>query len=186
MSDSKELLSATFPIVGVGASAGGLEAFSELVKNLPGDFGGSVVLVTHLSPTHPSNLVPILSRVAKLPVIEIMHGQALQRGQIYIIPANAEVTLGHQAFVLEPRSETGGPHLPIDILFNSLAHDQESPVVGVVLSGTGVDGSFGLQAIRAAGGIAFAQDPVTARFSEMPAHAASLGVDYLRFCSLGH
>ncbi len=164
-----------FPIVGIGASAGGLEAFRELLANLPADTGMAFVLVQHLNPHQESRLTELLSRATAMPVLEASQDLALERDHVYMIPPNSNLAVAHGHFHITPRSDGRGPHLPVDYLFRSLAEDQKAGAVGVVLSGTGADGTQGLSEIRAVGGIAFAQDEKSARFAGMPMSAAANG-----------
>ena len=167
-----------FPIVGIGASAGGLEAFAQLLAALPEKLGMAFVLVQHLDPLHESLLAEILTPMSKLPVETVHDGIAVQPDRVYVIPPNTSIELqdGHLRLVArEP-----GLHLPIDIFFRSLAEVQGSRAIGVVLSGNASDGSLGLRAIKAECGITFAQDEATAKFSGMPRNAIASGaVDYV-------
>jgi|SRR5579871_1325619 len=167
-----------FPIVGIGASAGGLEAFAQLLAALPEKTGMAFVLVQHLDPQHESLLVEILAPMSKLPVETVHDGIEVQQDRIYVIPPNTSVELqdGHlRLLAREP-----GLHLPIDIFFRSLAQIQGSHAIGVILSGNASDGSLGVRAIKAECGITFAQDEATAKFIGMPRNAAATGaVDYV-------
>ena len=165
---------APFPIVGIGASAGGLEAFTQLLKALPLDTGMGFVLVQHLDPEHESALTQILSRVTKLPVSEVRNNQAVQANHVHIIPPNRTLSIVRGVLKLQPRSRTRMPHRPIDSFFESLAADQSDRAIGVVLSGTASDGTLGLEAIKAEGGITFAQDD-SAKHDSMPRSAVAAG-----------
>jgi two-component system CheB/CheR fusion protein len=164
-----------FPVVGVGASAGGLEAFDALLRHLPADSGTAVVFVQHLSPEHSSNLTEILSRSTRMPVREAADGMRIERNHVYVIPPNQDLAVMQGELQLMPRSESPARHMPIDYLFRSLAEEQGSLAVGVVLSGTGSDGAAGLRAIKAEGGLTLAQDEQSARYSGMPHAAAATG-----------
>ena len=167
----------TIPIVGVGASAGGLEAFSQLLHPIPPTLGMAFVLIQHLDPTHPSHLVEALARKTKMPVQEIQDGMIVEAGNVYVIPPNATASMQRGAFVVSARDQRPGkPHLPIDVFFRALAAERRSQAIGVVLTGTASDGTEGLKAIRSEGGLAMVQDPGTARFSGMPASALAAGV----------
>src|SRR5713226_3410507 len=163
-----------FPIVGAGASAGGLEAFTQLLKHLPDDTGMAFVLVQHLDPRHESQLVDILSRATRMLVSEAAEGMAVCPDHVYIIPRNTSMALVQGLLTLTPREETPSPHLPIDTFFRSLARDQQASAIGVILSGTGSDGALGMAEIKAAGGITFAQDEASAQYTGMP-HSAIVG-----------
>jgi two-component system CheB/CheR fusion protein len=164
-----------FPIVGVGASAGGLEAFQQLLSNLPQNTGMAFVLVQHLDPHHESRLTDVLSKSTGMPIVEATHGLAVQPNRIYIIPPNCNLAIDKGVLAVTPRPESRGPHLPVDYLFRSLARDQKARAVGVILSGTGSDGTQGLCEIKAVGGITFAQDEKSAKFNGMPHNAAEAG-----------
>jgi two-component system CheB/CheR fusion protein len=163
-----------FPIVGIGASAGGLEAFTELLKALPDDTGMSFVLVQHLDPERESQLSQILARATLLPVHEIAGEERVRPNHVYIISPNTELTLVKGVLKAQSRERTRTPHRPIDSFFESLAQDQRERAVGVVLSGTATDGTLGLEAIKAEGGLTFAQD-ASAKYDSMPRSAAAAG-----------
>ena len=161
-------------IVGIGASAGGLEAFTQLLKHLPLDTGMGFVLVQHLDPEHESVLTQILSRATSLPVREITNNLPVQANHVYIIPRNTNLRIEQGVLKLQVRERTRTPHRPIDAFFESLAQDQRERAIGVVLSGTGSDGTLGLEAIKAAGGITLAQDD-SAKQDSMPRSAVAAG-----------
>src|SRR5438445_226629 len=162
----------TFPVVGIGASAGGLEAFTQLLRELPTDTGMAFVLIQHLDPKHESQLSEVLSRTTAMPVITVTDRLQVEPDHIYVIPPNADMTIGGGALALTSRA-TVDRHTPIDRFFHSLAQEQEGRAIGVVLSGTGSDGTLGLRAIKAEGGITFVQDEQSAKHRGMPqsAHA---------------
>ncbi|HWP12592.1 MAG TPA: chemotaxis protein CheB, partial [Ramlibacter sp.] len=165
-----------FPIVGIGASAGGLEAFMQLLHALPEHTGMAFVLVQHLDPRHDSRLPDLLAKATRMQVLEAAQGLAVQPDHVYVIAPDTTLTLtADGVFHIEPRGDRPGPHLPIDQFFRSLAANRTSGAIGVVLSGTGTDGSMGLEEIKAAGGIAFAQDEASAKFSGMPLAALHTG-----------
>ncbi|MCX6924921.1 MAG: chemotaxis protein CheR, partial [Verrucomicrobia bacterium] len=169
-----------FSIVGVGASAGGLEAFMELLKHLPADSGLGFVLVQHLDPAHESALTQLLGRVSAMPVSEVVNGQAVLPNHVYVIPPNAALSIQQGVLMIHPRQQTGGAQRSIDDFFQSLAEDQHERAIGVVLSGTATDGTLGLEAIKAEGGITFAQDGKSAKYDSMPQSAAAAGcVDFV-------
>ena len=166
-------------IVGVGASAGGLEAFSELLSHLPDDTGMAFVLIQHLDPKHASHLAELLSKESKMPVSEVTGETPVQANHVYVIPPRCN--LGISAGVLHtPPRPASGCNMPVDSFLRELAADRGNRSLGVVLSGTASDGTRGLQTIKAAGGITFAQDPRTAKFDSMPKSAIAAGVaDYV-------
>ncbi len=167
-----------FPVVGIGASAGGLEAFTQLLSHLPENTGMAFVLVQHLDPDHPSQLTHLLSRATTMPVCEVKDGMAIEPGRVYVIPPNSNMNLSQGKLKLTPRDSSRVPH-PVDYFFCSLAKEQQSGAIGVVLSGTGSDGTLGLKEIKGAGGIAFAQDEKSAKFPGMPLQAANDSVDFV-------
>lgn len=169
-----------FPVVGIGASAGGLEAFMQLLRNLMPDTGLAFVLVQHLDPRHKSALTELLSRETMMPVIEANEGMPVHQNHVYVIPPNANLSIRHGALHLTPREEGYGQHLSIDYFFNSLAREKGNKAIGVILSGTASDGVFGLKAIKSEGGITFSQDEDSAKYSGMPHNAIASGcVDFV-------
>src|SRR5438552_8296843 len=169
-----------FPIVGFGASAGGLEAFSELLSNLPVEPTMAFVLIQHLDPKHPSILSDILSRTTRMSVVEAKHGMRVEPGHVYVMPPNARMTIAGEVLHLGPRSDDRGPQLPIDHFLRSLAEDLGSRAIGVILSGSASDGALGLKAIKAEGGTTFAEAPQSAKFDSMPRSAVASGaVDFV-------
>jgi two-component system CheB/CheR fusion protein len=166
-----------FPIVGIGASAGGLEAFTQLLSGLPKNPGMAFVLVQHLDPSHESQLTHLLANVTAMPVREVKDGMLIKPDHVFVIPPNVNLSLAKGKLKLTPRDETCVPHLPVDFLFRSLAKEQQSWAIGVILSGTGSDGALGLKEIKDAGGITFAQDEKSAKFSSMPLRAGN--VDFI-------
>lgn len=169
-----------FPIVAVGASAGGLDAYTDFFHALPVDTGMAFVLIQHLDPKHRSLLAEILSKATKMPVEEVRAGGKIQPDRVYVIPANKFMAINQGAFRLTPRGTEAGQHLSINFFMRSLAEERKSSAIGIVLSGTGSDGTVGLENIKAEGGITFAQDPSTARFDGMPRSAIDSGcVDFV-------
>jgi two-component system CheB/CheR fusion protein len=169
-----------FPVVGVGASAGGLEAFTELLEHLPTSPGVALLFVLHIDPHHKSHLTDILARVTSLPVHEATEGVKVEPDHVYIIPPNANMALTDGALSLTSRQGRRGLNMPADHLFRSLAAIQKSRAIGIILSGSGTDGTLGFQAIKAEGGITFAQDEKSAKYASMPGSAILDGcVDYV-------
>ncbi|MCU1238417.1 MAG: ATPase [Candidatus Solibacter sp.] len=170
-----------FPVVGIGASAGGLEAFLEFFSGLRPPSGMGFVLVTHLEPAHESSLAEILSRATTLPVIDAVEGARVEPDHVYVLPPNAEITIREGVLRLSPRAESLNPHYPIDRFLESLAEDQGDGAIGVILSGGGSDGAQGVRAVKSRGGTTFCQDPQTARHPSMPHAAAETGaVDFIQ------
>ncbi len=165
-----------FPtVVGVGASAGGLEAFTDLLSHLPDDTGMTFVLIQHLDPKHESHLTELLSNASKMPVSEVKGETRAEANHVYVIPPRCNLSISDGVLLTPPRPESGR-NMPIDSFFRALAADSGSKALGVVLSGTASDGTLGLQAIKAAGGVTFVQDVRTAKFDSMPRSAIAAGV----------
>jgi len=174
--DKKELSANLFPVVGVGASAGGLEAFKRLVRAIPEHSGIAYILVQHLEPSHESLLVEILQRITRLPVQEVTNNVRVEPDHLYVIPSNKLLMANDGRLELSPRLPTKSKNMPIDLFFGSLAEVHQSQAIGVVLSGMATDGTLGLKAIKAQGGITFAQEQRTAAFDGMPQSAIDAGV----------
>ena len=169
----------SFPIVGVGASAGGLEAFTDLLKHLRLDTGMGFVLVQHLDPVHESALADLLGRATRMPVHEVTNELRVEPNHVYVIPPNTNLGIEAGVLKLQPREKTRMPARSIDFFFESLAADQHERAIGVILSGTASDGTLGLEAIKAEGGITFAQDD-SAKYDSMPRSAVAAGcVDFV-------
>jgi two-component system, chemotaxis family, CheB/CheR fusion protein len=167
-------------VVGIGASAGGLEAFTRLLEHLPVTTGMAYVFVQHLDPAHPSLLPGLLARVTLMPVREVINGMPVEPNQVYVLPPNATLTFEQGIFTLGPLISLNGQRLAIDHFLRSLAHECRSQAIGVLLSGTASDGTEGLRAIKAGGGVTFAQDVHSAAFPHMPQSAIATGaVDYV-------
>lgn len=169
-----------FVVVGVGASAGGLEAYTELLSELPAAPGFAMLLVSHLDPTQRSELPTLLGRISRMPVHEVTEGMLVEVNHVYVLPpaASMEMVDGHLS--LTPRPPRPAPHMPIDLLFRSLAAIQKRRAVAVLLSGNGSDGVIALQAIKATGGVTFAQDENSAQYPGLPRAAVLDGnVDHV-------
>ena len=169
----------SFAIVGIGASAGGLEAMTQLLKHLPGDAGMALVLVQHLDPTHESALTSILSRATLMPVVEAKNNMWLAGNHVYVIPPNKLMGVSSRRLKLFPRTDTDNLSI-IDHFFRTLAEQEGARAIGVVLSGNGSDGTQGLSVIKAGGGITFSQDEKSAKYPSMPGSAITAGcVDFI-------
>ena len=165
----------SFPIVGIGASAGGLEAFTQLLRELPSDVNVALVLIQHLDPTYKSMLTELLSRTTNLTVLEVTDGVRVKPRHVYVIPPNTAMTISERVLHLTARVEVEGKHMPIDHFLLSLAKDQKSRAIGVILSGTSMDGIQGLRAIKDEGGITIAQDEQSAKYYDLPRSAVAAG-----------
>jgi two-component system, chemotaxis family, CheB/CheR fusion protein len=169
-----------FSVVAVGASAGGLEAFTELIRALPTDTGMAFVLIQHLDPKHRSILSELLAKETRMPAQEVTNGMRLRENHIYVIPPNANMSLSDHTLRLEKRQESPATNMPIDHFMRSMAQTQGKRSIGVLLSGSGTDGTLGMAEIQANGGVTFAQDAETAKFQDMPRSAIQANcVDYV-------
>jgi two-component system CheB/CheR fusion protein len=164
-----------FPIVGIGASAGGLEAFTTFLKALPPDTGMAFVLIQHMDPTHQSILDRLLAKDTVMPVTQVVDGMPVEPNHVYVIPPNTEMTISNGTLRLVGRPVGTAGYHPIDTFLSALAEDQSVRAIGIILSGIASDGTKGLQAIKAEGGITFAQDEESAKYSGMPRHAVAAG-----------
>jgi two-component system CheB/CheR fusion protein len=162
-------------IVGLGASAGGLDALEQFLSHVPAASGLAYVVVQHLDPTHKAMLIELLQRATPMPVREAEQSTRVVPDVVYVIPPNRELTVAQGALRLTVPSQPRGLRLPIDVLFCSLAGDQGDRAIGVVLSGMGSDGTLGLQAIKTQGGLTLAQEPHSAQFDSMPKSAIDAG-----------
>ncbi len=169
-----------FPVVGIGASAGGLEALQEFLRNLPDDTGMAFVAITHQHPDHTSMLPDLLSKCTKMSVAEIADNTPLAPNHVYVAPPGGYVALMHTTLYLVEGPKAEMPPLPIDFFFRSLAEDQEDYGICIVLSGTATDGTLGLKAVKGRSGMAMVEDPSAAAYAGMPSSAIATGVvDYI-------
>jgi two-component system CheB/CheR fusion protein len=166
----------TFPIVGVGASAGGLEALEAFLKHVPAKVGIAFVIVQHLDPTHKGMLVELLQRSTAMPVVQASDGETVKADHVYVIPPGKDMSLVRGALHLLPQVAPRGLNLPIDFFFRSLAEDQQDRSIGVILSGMGSDGTLGLRAIKEKAGASFVQSISSAKFDGMPRSAIDAGL----------
>jgi len=159
-----------FPVVGVGASAGGLEAFTQLFRHLPPDPGMAFVLIQHLAPAHESMLTELLSKTTAMPVKEVKDGMNVEPNNVYVIPPDSEMVIFHGVLHLTPREKARGQYMPVDSFLRSLSQDRRNNAIAVIMSGSGSDGSMGIRAVKGEGGIVFAQDE-TSKYDGMPKSA---------------
>ena len=179
--DTNEKTPAGFPIVGIGASAGGLAAFEAFFSGMPADTdpGMAFVLVQHLAPDHKSILTDLIRRYTRMQVFEVEDGMKVLPNCAYIIPPNRDMAFLNGALQLMEPAAPRGQRLPIDFFFRSLAQDQRERAIGIVLSGTGSDGTLGVRAIKGEGGMVMAQNPASTEYDGMPRSAIGTGlVDY--------
>lgn len=163
------------PIIGIGASAGGLEALEEFFHHMPADIGMAFVIIQHLSPTHASMLTEILQRTTAMRVIEVRDHMQVHANTVYIIPPNRDLGIMNGKLELSTPDEPHAQRLPIDYFLRSLAEDQGENAIGIILSGTGSDGTLGLRSIVGHGGISLVQEPSTAKYDGMPTSAIQAG-----------
>ena len=166
----------TFPIVGIGASAGGLEALEEFLLGVPKGCGMAFVIVQHLDPTHKGIMTELLQRATEMRVIQVKDGTTVRPDCVYMIPPNKDMSILHGMLHLLKPVAARGLRLPIDFFFRSLAQDQHDRSIGVILSGMGSDGTLGLRAIKERAGLVLVQEPTTARFDSMPRSAIDAGL----------
>ncbi len=167
---------APFPIVGIGASAGGLEALELFLKNVPTGSGMAFVIVQHLDPTHKGMLADLLQRATSMKVMQVKNRTRVQPDCVYVIPPNKDLSLLHGVLHLLDPVAPRGLRLPVDFFLRSLAEDAAERSIGVILSGMGSDGTLGLKAIKGKAGAVFVQDPATAKFDGMPRSAVDAGL----------
>jgi chemotaxis methyl-accepting protein methylase len=165
-----------FPIVGIGASAGGLEALELFLKHVPAGSGMAFVIVQHLDPTHKGLMVELLQRTTPMPVVQVKDRQKVAPDRVYVIPPNKDMSILHGVLHLLEPAAPRGLRLPIDFFFRALADDCQVQSIGVILSGMGSDGTLGLRAIKEKAGVAFVQSPASAKFDGMPRSAIDAGL----------
>ncbi|QDT91525.1 chemotaxis protein CheB [Gimesia algae] len=169
-----------FPVVAIGASAGGLEAMNELFDNMPGNTGMAFVVVTHQHPSHTSLLPELLGKETEMPVIEATDGLKVEPNRVYVGPPGGYLAILNSTLHRMETGATASPKLPIDYFFRSLAEDQQEKAICIVLSGTGTDGTLGLKAIKGASGMAMVEKPQSAKYAGMPASAIATNLaDYV-------
>jgi two-component system CheB/CheR fusion protein len=165
-----------FPIVGIGASAGGLEALEQFLRHVPSKSGMAYVIIQHLDPTHRGAMVELLQRASPMRVVEVVDRMLVEPDVVYVIPPNADMSILHGLLHLMQQVAPRGLHLPIDSFFRSLAADRQEAAIGVVLSGMGSDGTLGLRAIKEKAGAAFVHWLSSAKFEGMPRSAIDAGL----------
>ena len=168
--------SVSFPIVGIGASAGGLEALEQFLGHVPAGSGLAFVIVQHLDPTRKGIMPELLQRATRMRVIQIKDRTTVQPDCVYVIPPNKDMSILHGVLHLLSPTTPRGLRLPIDFFLRSLAQDQQEHSVGVILSGMGSDGTLGLRAIKEKAGVVLVQEPATAKFDSMPRSAIDAGL----------
>jgi two-component system, chemotaxis family, CheB/CheR fusion protein len=175
-----EAVEVDFPVVGMGASAGGLEAFEQFFNNMPPDSGMAFVIVQHLDPTHKSILADLIKSYTRMEVTEVRDGMKVEPNTIYVIPPNADMAILHGHLHLMEPSAPRGLRQPIDYFFRTLSEDRKEKAICIVLSGTGTEGALGLREIKGQGGMVMVQDPTSAKYDGMPRSAIATGLsDYI-------
>lgn len=165
-----------FPIVGIGASAGGLEALEQFLRHVPKESGMAFVIVQHLDPNHKGLLPQLLQRATEMQLFQVKDRMRVQVNCVYVIPPNKDMSILHGVLHLFAPTAARGLRLPIDFFFRSLAEDRQDKAIGVILSGMGSDGTVGLRSIKEKGGLALAQEPASAKFDSMPRSAIDAGL----------
>jgi two-component system CheB/CheR fusion protein len=169
-----------FPIVGIGASAGGLEALELFFSNVPPETNMAFVIIQHLSPRHKSIMADILMKYTQMKVLRIEDNQEIKSNHVYLNPPDKNVVLLNRRLHLTEPTQTHGVNLPIDCFFRSLSEDRGEKAICIILSGTATDGTLGLKAVKGEGGIGMVQDPDSAKYSGMPSSAIATGlVDFI-------
>jgi two-component system CheB/CheR fusion protein len=167
-------------VVGLGASAGGLNALIKFFEAMPADTGMVFVLIQHLDPTHESLSAELIGRHTSMGVVEVKEAMRIEPNRVYVIPPNRSLAISDGTLHLTQPLERRGLRVPIDFFLRSLAQDQQDGAIGIILSGTGTDGTLGIREIKAAGGIVLVQSPETCQFDGMPRSAIATGlVDYV-------
>ena len=182
VADSNKPLKEDFPVVGIGASAGGLSAFEDFFSAIPDSFGHGIafVVVQHLDPKHKSILSDLIGRYTNMLTYEVSDGMVIEPNSVYVIPPNRDMIYQNGTLRLLEPTEPHGYRLPIDFFFRSLAEGKKEQAIGIVLSGTGSDGTLGIRAIKAEGGMVIAQTPESSEYDNMPQSAIATGlVDYI-------
>ncbi|HEY6007996.1 MAG TPA: chemotaxis protein CheB, partial [Geobacteraceae bacterium] len=165
-----------FPIVGIGASAGGLEALEQFLRHVPEESGMAFVIVQHLDPTHKGIMPELLQRTTGMEVFQVRDRMRVKHDCVYVIPPNKDMSILHGVLHLFEPTAPRGLRLPIDFFLRSLAEDRQERSIGVILSGMGSDGTMGLRAIKEKAGVALVQEPASARFDSMPRSAIDAGL----------
>ncbi|MGZ3608201.1 MAG: chemotaxis protein CheB, partial [Syntrophales bacterium] len=179
-SSTAELPDRSFPIAGIGASAGGLEAIEQFFRHAPPDAGIAFIVIPHLDPSHASMMTDLIRRFTQMAVVEAGDGMQVEPGHIYVIPPNRNMAIFHNTLHLSVPVDPRGLRMPIDFFFRSLAEDQGEKAICIILSGTGSDGTLGLRAVNGAGGMSMVQDPAAAKYDGMPESAIKTGLaDYI-------
>ena len=170
----------SFPVVGMGASAGGLETLQRFFTTMPADSGMAFLVVQHLDPTHESMMTQVLARSTSMNVVQAGNGMAIEKNQVYVIPPNRYLGLSRGILQVTIPEEYRGQRMPVDFLFHSLAEDQKDHAICIILSGSGTDGTSALRNVSALGGISIVQEPSTAKYDGMPKSAIDSGyADYV-------
>ena len=165
----------SFPIIGIGTSAGGLEALELFLRHVPKESGMAFVVIQHLSPTHVGNLPELLQRTTPMKVEQVDGAVRVKPDSVYVIPPNCDMTISNRILHLQVPGRTHGLRLPIDTFFRSLAEDCGVQSIGVILSGMGSDGTLGMCAIKEQGGLTLVQEPASAKFDSMPQSVSNAG-----------
>ncbi|TLS69138.1 PAS domain S-box protein [Mariprofundus erugo] len=179
-SSSEHAVVMDLPVVAIGASAGGLEALKSLFDHTPADTGAAFIVISHMDPTHTSMLAEILARHTAMPISDITDGTLVMANRIFVIPPGYDLSISHSVLRLHEAKRKGGLRLPVDSFCQSLAHERNENAIGIILSGTGSDGTAGMKAIKSFGGLVIVQKPDDAQYDGMPANVMASGAaDYI-------
>ena len=165
-----------FPVVGIGASAGGLQALLHFFEGMPEDNGMAFVVILHLSPKHPSYATDVLQRATRMPVQAVVKTMRIEKNHVYVIPPSKQLSMNDGCLCIANLERPIGKHVAIDLFFRTLADVHKERSVGIILSGTGADGTVGLARVKEQGGVTFAQRPEDAEYDGMPLTAISAGI----------
>jgi len=165
-----------YPVVGIGASAGGLKALMTFFEHMPSDCGMAFVIILHLSPRHESSADKILQNVTRMPVRQVTGPVPIERNHVYVIPPAMDLSMNDGYLRLQKPTRARGPQVAIDLFFRALADVHHTHAIGIVLSGSGADGSVGLSRIKEQGGVTLAQSPEDAEHDSMPLRAIETGM----------
>jgi chemotaxis response regulator CheB len=165
-----------FLIVGIGASAGGVQALKEFFEHLPKKTGMAYVVILHLSPDHDSRLAEVLQSSTEMPVKQVTEKIKVEPDHVYVVPPNQHLAMQDGAIIVSPNTQIEERRAPVDIFFRTLAEEHGTRAVAVILSGTGANGSMGIKRVKERGGAAFVQNPREAEFNEMPRNSIATGL----------
>src|SRR4030095_14808867 len=166
----------SFVITGIGASAGGIQAFQDFFQNVPANSGIAYVVILHMSPDYDSHLAQVFQTTTNMPVTQVNEKIRVEPDHVYVVPPNQHLTMSDGHIIVTPNTQIEDRRAPVDIFFRTLAEEHSSKAIAVILSGTGANGSMGLKRVKEKGGATFVQNPREAEFNEMPRNAIATGL----------